>query len=272
MMRLRPRETRGGLGCGTVGILLLIALTVPAFWFGQTVWKAKQVEQAVNDALGEAPAFVPAPDGVVQAKRIEAFLRVRERVFESCSEFQTHLAEVIRLEELENDPDISKKEVLRQGFGGLKQVFRSGPVFLRFMEARNRALLEEKMGLGEYMYIYVLAYREQLQREEFSRFAQFEEAYVGGRARRELAQILRNQQGALETGEMSPHQAKLAAGLERQLAEMAKDEKPLPWEKELPQGIAEAFEPYATSLEALYCSGLAKVELSQKNKGLDFQN
>jgi hypothetical protein len=258
-----------GLGW-TILVLTVIILSVAGFLIGHVIWKTKQVEQTLNDTMGEAPTFVPSSDGLIPPERMEAFLRVRERVFEHCSEFQGHFDELVRLDELEQDPEVSKSEALKEGFGGLKRLLRAGPGFLRFMEARNGALLEEEMGLGEYMYIYVLAYRDQLQLEAHSRFASFEQAFVGVRARGELAQILRNQLEALEAH--GPERKGWAAELRNEVASMGAMEKPLPWEAGLPPGIAASLEPYAESLDALYCSGLAKMELAQKNKGLDIKN
>ena len=46
----------------------------------------------------------------------------------------------------------------------------------------------------------------------------------------------------------------------------------MPWEDGLPPPIAESLEPYAGRLAELYCEGIAKVELMQKNKGLNVKN
>jgi hypothetical protein len=93
-----------------------------------------------------------------------------------------------------------------------------GPAFLRFMDTRNHALLKEEMGLGEYLYIYVLAYAEQLRQVDETRFAGIKQAYVGARARREMIQILRNQLDALMTGDPQSVDADLAANLRDQIA------------------------------------------------------
>ena len=264
--------SKRGIGCGVVVVLAAIVLAVPVFRVGNAIWKVKRVEQTLNNTLGEARTYVPPLTGALAPERMETFLRVRTRVFANCPEFQGYLDEVIRLEGLEEDPDVSKPESMKEGLGGLKRLLQAGPGFLRFMEVRNQALLDESMGLGEYMYIYVLAYREQLRLETDSRFSNFEDAFVGSRARRDLASMIRNQLEAVEAArDVSGDDAWLMA-LRDQVALLATEEKPLPWETGLPPEIASSIDPYAAPLDALYCSGLAKMELSQKNKGLDIKN
>ena len=149
---------------------------------------------------------------------------------------------------------------------------RLSPAFLRFMETRNHALLKEEMGLGEYLYIYVLAYVEQLRHADDTMFAGVEQAYVGSRARTELIQMLRNQLDLLMSGDVRPADADLAADLRDQIARLSDGRQTLPWENGLPPAITASFEPYAEPLAQLYCEGIAKIELSQKNKGFNIKN
>jgi len=253
--------------------LVVLALGVAAaLLIGRTVGEAKRTEQTLNERCGEAPVFVPAPDGSILPGRVEAFLRVRERVREHCSELQDRFGKLVRLDQLEQDENVPRTVVAREGIGGLKGLLSFGPAFLRFMEARNQALLEEEMGLGEYMYIYVLAYAEQLLQVHDSPFADIELAYVGNRARKELTQILRNQLDALESSEVRSVQTELVADLRDQIAGLSAGRQLLPWEDELPPAVAASLEPYAEPVAQSYCEGIAKIELMQKNKGFNVKN
>jgi len=269
---MSEQTSKRGIGCGVVVILAAIVLAVPVFRVGNAIWKVKRVEQTLNNTLGEARTYAPPLTGEVAPERMETFLRVRTRVFANCPEFQGYLDEVIRLEGLEENPDVSKSESMKQGFGGLKRLLQAGPGFLRFMEVRNQALLDESMGLGEYMYIYVLAYRGQLRLETDSRFANFEDAFVGSRARRDLASMIRNQLEAVEAARGASTDDAWVTMLREQVVLLETEAKPLPWETGLPPEIAASIDPYAATLDAVYCSGLAKMELSQKNKGFEIKN
>jgi len=259
-------------GCGIVILVVLALVALAAILIGLSVGEAKRIEQTLNERCGEAPDFVPAPDGSIPRERVEAFLRVRARVYEHCPAIQERLGILVRLDNLDRPENVPTTVAIRERFGGLKELFSFGPAFLRFMEARNQALLDEEMGLGEYMYIYVLANLEQLHELDDSGFADIEQAHIGNRAREELTQILRNQLDAFESAEARPADEDLAANLRDQIAGLAAGQQALPWEDGLPSMIADSLEPYAESLAQHYCKGIAKIELMQKNKGLNFKN
>jgi len=123
------------------------------------------------------------------------------------------------------------------------------------------------MGIGEYLYIYLTAYGEQLDRESESDFSNMEEAYVSERARKEYAQILANQLLALENGELQSNYPELVATLRAEIEDLNDGSHISPWPKG-PVGTTRAsLTPYLQRLENLYCSGIVKIELLQKNRG-----
>lgn len=269
-----PEYGRKRSGWGReIAILAVVALVVTAaILIGRPIWKAKQIEQTLNDRYGEAVTFVPEPDGSIPPERVEAFLGVREQVVEYCPALQEKIGFFIRLDTLEQDENTPKALAAWEGIRVFKKSIGFGPAFLRFMRIRNRALLKEEMGLGEYFYIYVLAYMEQLRHLENTILAEVEDAHVGPRARTELIQILENQLELLVSGDVQPASADLAADLRDQIARLSDGRQTLPWEDGLPPALTASFEPYADQLARLYCDGIAKIELSQKNKGLNLKN
>jgi hypothetical protein len=269
----RSNKKKGcGRGCGIVALVFLGLGALLAAFLGLTVGKTKRVEQSLNERYGEAPDFVPTMDGSIPPERVEAFLRVRERVLEHCPGFQERFGVVVRFDRLEQDESVPGEEVARESVGVLKAMLGYGPAFLRFMDARNHALLDERMGLGEYMYVYVLAYRQQLVQVRDSPYVDVEQAYVGNRARNELTRILQNQLHSLESGPTWSAEADLVAELRDEIADLEAGRVGLPWEDGLPPAIAASLEPYAEPLARTYCLGIAKMELMQKNKGLNIKN
>jgi hypothetical protein len=263
------------MGCWIATLIVVVLVATIAVLIGHFVGKAKKTEQALNDLYGEAVAYVPAMDGSIAPERIEAFIRVRQQVFEHCSEFLAQWYEVFRLEDAEQGENTTKGTAAREGRGGLKQVLKLGFEMLRFVDARNRALLAAEMGLGEYQYIYFMAYIEQLRRVDDTKFAGVDDAYPGSRARSEMAQILENQLDELMSANNQTADTSLASGLRNQIAALSGkngDGHPLPWEDGLPPAIAASLEPYAETLAQYYCEGIAKIELLQKNKGISFRN
>ena len=269
-----PEKSRKRRGPGRAIVLLaiLVSIVVAAVLLYQPIWEAKRTEQTLNDRYGESIAFVPAPDGAVPPERMEAFLRVRDGVLKNCAEFQGRIDDIRRFESLEEDETQPRAIVAWEGISGLKKLVQFGPAFLRFMETRNRALLREEMGLGEYFYIYVLAYAEQLRHAKDTIPAELDEVHVGRRAQKELAGILGNQLDRLMSGPGGPADKEMAASLRDQIDLLNDGRQSIPWEDGLPPAIAASLEPYEEPLARRYCEGIAKIELMQKNKGFNIQN
>ena len=132
---------------------LVIATIV--FFLGVGIWflilpiqQSKQLESSVIERFGWATRYTPPADGIIQPDRLERFLRVREAVQANCRSFQDIVDNVIKLETLESDPNLSGSQKASEGFDSLKSMFSAAPTFLEFMNARNSALLTEEMGLG----------------------------------------------------------------------------------------------------------------------------
>ncbi len=263
---------RRGPGCAIIILVILVAIIVAAIRLYQPIREAKRTEQTLNDRYGESISFVPSPDGSVPPERIEAFLRVRDEIFKHCTEFQGRISDFRRLESLEQDESQPKAIVAWNSISGLKNLLQFGPAFLRFMETRNRALLQEEMGLGEYFYIYVLAYTDQLRHAKDTFPAELDEVHIGPRAQKELAEILGNQLDRIMSGPDGPANEEMADSLRDQIALLSDGRQYLPWESGLPPAIAASLEPYAEPLARRYCEGIAKIELMQKNKGFNLEN
>jgi hypothetical protein len=150
-------------------------------------------------------------------------------------------------------------------------VFSVAPKFLEFMEARNRSLLAEEMGLGEYIYIYLAAYGEQLANESASSYAGMDEAYISPRARDEFVQILGNQLAALEAAGQETFPEGLVADLQGEIEALEDSSQSSPWPSGPTGRTRESLAPYHDRLVELYCSGIVKIELQQKNRGFNFE-
>ena len=106
------------------------------------------------ESYGEARDFQPDPEGIIASNRIETFLAVRD----SIALISEHLDSTIN--DLTNNIDRIEKE--QKSFWNVMRLIGKGvgtiPQLAEFYNARNNALLNTEMGLGEYYYIYVLAY------------------------------------------------------------------------------------------------------------------
>lgn len=254
-----------------------LTIATIVFFLGAGIWffvlpiqQSKKLEQALIDEYDSATRYIPPANGIIPPDRLERFIRVREAVQANCAIFQNILNNVIRLETLESDTNLSASEKTSEGLDSLKSMFSAAPSFLEFMDARNTALLAEKMGLGEYIYIYLAAYGEQLAQETHGRYADQEEAFLSSRARKEYIQILENQLSALQAAGLKAPSLALATDLQAEIAALGNGSHSSPWPDGPPGNIDESLMPYRDRLSALYCEGIVRVEILQKNKRFNF--
>ena len=252
---------------------IVFFLGAGTWFFIMPIQQSKQLEHKVSDRFGWATQYIPPANGIIKPDRLERFIRVREAVQANCRIFQNILDSVIRLETLESEPDLPAGQMASEGFDSLKNMFSAAPTFLEFMDARNSALLTEEMGLGEYIYIYLAAYGELLALEPQGRYVDQEEAYLSPRARNEFVQILGNQLAALQSADQDQDASSLAlaAELQAEMAALTDGSHSSPWPNGPPATTAESLAPYRDRVSALYCEGIVRVEILQKNKGLNFE-
>ena len=255
---------------------LLIAATVIFFLVAGIafvivpVQKSKRLEQSLNDRFGWPTDYRPAREGNIPPGRVESFIRVREAVQANCRIFQGILDDVISLEAIEADEEMSAGEKTSESLDSFKSMFSAAPAFLEFMDARNSALLENDMGLGEYFYLYLASYGPQLALEKDSPYTDMEEAFISARTRHEFAIILENQLADITAAGQDSTPQELVDDLRSQIDRMKNTPGAAPWPEGPVGKLQESLTPYLERIETLYCSGIVKTELLQKNRGLNF--
>ena len=232
---------------------------------------SKQREQTLIDRFGLSSDYVPSASGFIPPERMERFIIVRQSVQASCADFQTVLKEIRAFEALEMSEELPAGEKMEQGISGLMNMLSTAPKFLEFMNQRNSTLLSQEMGLGEYLYIYLAVYSEQLAGEADSAYAGTEEAYVSPRVRAEFSKMLAHQLAAMEAAGSADVRGGLEQAINSEISKLMQDTNDPPWAQGLPEHLQESIVPFQKRLEKLYCSGIVKIELMQKNKGLDFR-
>lgn len=247
-------------------------LAAGAWFFIIPIQQSKRLEQDLIDRFDWATNYIPPANGWVEPGRLERFIRVRKAVQPNCQMFQNILENVIKLESLESDQEMSVGKKTSEGFESLKSMFSAAPAFLDFMDARNTALLAEEMGLGEYIYLYLAAYGPELAKEPVGRFADQEEAYLSPREQREFVRILENQLAAVVTSEPEAGSRPLAIKLRAEIAALTDGTRVSPWPDGPPGKTAESIDPYREQLASLYCEGIVRVEILQKKQGFNFSD
>ncbi len=153
---------QAALGCGCLVVLAVAVPVVLGVMIMLPLNRAIENRTELEDRFGTQDAFVPPASGAPSRDRIEAFLRVRQALTTTCDDFWNAERAVAKMEAFDDQEEVSKIAVMKQAMSTSKTMMGMGPLIGHFYEIRNQALVDEEMGLGEYTYIYVLAYGEEI--------------------------------------------------------------------------------------------------------------
>lgn len=262
-----------GIGCAVI-ILILIVLGVGGYMFFKNLIgefsAQEELMETLTERYGQIREFCPEPDGSIDPGRIEAFLAVRE----ACVPYQEKLE--VSLQELQARAGQSEVEIKRPKniFEMVKLGFGLIPQIAEFMKSRNQALLDAEVGMGEYLYIYTIAYYSWLGKlpEDGPDFEvmgpEDSEARFGERDREEILEerrdsmlrrlhrtllpMLQNQMEELMASGLSETMPEWKNILEAEIQAMEEDRFRLPWEDGLPDGIESSLTPFRDRLERSY--------------------
>jgi hypothetical protein len=245
------------VGCG---VLLVIAIALP-FVLGVMMMgpfkRAVDDRHAIEEIYGPQEAYVPPASGVPSADRIEVFLGIRRAFAEPCADLTQAEKQMQKMDTFDDQDEIDRMEVMKEVFSLTKSMMGVGPVLGHLYEIRNQNLLDAGMGLGEFTYIFAVAYNDRLLDEPEGEQL-FGPTATNRRVRKALLSMLESQLAVLrsEGGEEVEIEA-----LETEIAAMQEDDRRIPWQEGIPPAITEALAPYRTELDELYCPAMAPLEL-----------
>ena len=263
-------------GCG-VGCLLIVMLVVGVGWMGyrwvQSATEAFEAAEMTNRQLeeqyGETDQYDPPVEAGVVPERMEVFLLIRDGV---AAEREA-IAELVASMAPEDGAG---------GVGDGLQFARAGvglaPRLLDFVTARNQALLDHGMGLGEYTWLYWLSYYAWLGHSpldsELHEIMQDRSESDGGvqmhfdggpdaddvawQVRHDIGEMLQSLEADLAA---DPERAALHASVVNELNALGIDPERIPWEDGLPEEFAEGLEVFSERLEATYSRATNPFEL-----------
>lgn len=264
-----------GLGCGGAIVISIAAPLLFGLVAMRPMNRAVDAQKELTAAMGDRDSYSP-PAGVPAPERLEAFLAVRRAVLPQCERFTKIAADFARMDELGAASDKPGKGELFRAVTRL-----SGSVLGivgdigQLTEARNQALLDQKMGLGEYTWLYTLIYHSWLEHPvpgvSHRRHGEDVEA---GKEGQEKHVHVRRQRAAL-IGMMRRHAGALTAAGQAEQAQRWRDEADRMEQKDadapfadggLPPEWAAAFAARGDELRATWCEPMAEYELGEVTK------
>jgi len=265
-----------GLGCAGI-VAVFVLLGILAGFLARDARRGFDTAVATRKNLEEkfgAPGdFTPAADGSIPAGRLEIFLSVREAT-------QEYRAGIVRFFSTIPMNGGTGREIDTRPFGErMGTIFRSvrsavgmGADIGHLLEARNQALLEKEMGIGEYTYIYVLSYYSWLghspddgpgRNANSSNFMERSQPQTHN----DLIRMLSNQLDSLAHAADSEEWNQWRADLADEIEKMKINEGRVPWEDSVPNKTGESLEPFRDRLEQTYSSITNPFELARSGQG-----
>ena len=148
-----------GVGCGAIIALGVVLLVAGGLSLTEGLKDSVQAGESLEERFGAEGSFTPRPDGSIPADRIDVFLEVRDALAPSRESLTRSFAGLpASEEELKRFDQLPLMERLKTTMVFGKAAFGLTSSAGEFFSVRNRVLLEKGMGMGEYDYIYVLAY------------------------------------------------------------------------------------------------------------------
>jgi hypothetical protein len=255
-----------GVGCGAA-VLLGILLTVGgSIYMMRPFNKAIDAQKALVAEFGPRDSYIPPPQGITP-DRLEKFIAVRRNLVPLCAEFREIGDSFKAMDELDKGgEEPSKGEAFKAVGNVMGNVFGLIGNLGRFTEQRNLALLEQEMSLGEYIWIYVMAYNSWLGQEPNQDFDDNEGSGYSANERKLIRTLMLNHIEALASAGMNDQ----ADTWKNEEGTMARSEVGVPFNgRDLPAPYVGQFLAYEKELEALYCEATSSFELNRmKKKGL----
>jgi hypothetical protein len=261
-----------GIGCAAM-IVIVVALITGAVVFVRgkfaPLQTASESLKKVAEAYGAAEAFGPPTDGAISPDRMKIFLSVREALKGEQARIDAALANF----------DLDRLNQRQHTFGSVLRILNDmsnliAP-FGEYVDHRNRVLLDKRMGLGEYAYIYSIAYhswlhhpleegpliltqgRSQDRDRVFRDNPGLSPEGVHRQYRRLMLRWLENQLDSIQGVEQTKWRTILKAEIDRI------DSNPgrIAWEDTLPLPIQKSLEPFRNRLTDTYHRSTNFIEL-----------
>jgi len=277
-----------GIGCGVV-IIIAILIGVGGYFFIKNIISGFEETEAIMDTLteryGKIGDFCPDPDGAFRRERPEVFLAVRD----STIQVRERLERAMSILSDTGRRDQSGEEPSPHALTKIKTGIELVPLIAEFIKTRTQALLDEEMGMGEYYYLYVIAYYSWLGKspadgppfelmgendEEDSivwrgrRRERLEERLdlALRRLNRQILPMLHNQYEKLTEGGIVGVKEEWRRRLAAEIEAMESDSLRLPWQDGLPEVIEASLKPYRVRLEESYSELVNPIEIIYRQK------
>lgn len=274
------------IGCGAILLIFIILVGMGYYLVKESIVafeEATESMKSLEEQYGKAGNYCPEPDGNIKTERIEAFLKVRENLIPHLEEMKQSLVHLI--DEINR---AEQEDSFWNVVGIIKDVSKALPKLAKYFTTRNRNLMEVGMGLGEYYYIYVVAYyawlgkspgdgpdfrfiegkgknralyfamEEMLKDKDGQQEQDEDDSWEGegigtfSRLRGFILPMMECQLKKLRESAPGEKPGSWQEALEKEIEAMVKDRSRVPWQEGLPEVLQASLRPFRERLETAY--------------------
>jgi len=292
------------IGCGVIFLFVILLVSVGYFLIKESMDafdEIKKSEKQLIEKYDKVESFCPEADGTIKEKRMEVFLNVRENLIPLRIELEKSLTQLLT--------EVSEAENEGSSFWGILKLIKDGskvlPRAAKYFSTRNQKLLELGMGLGEYYYIYFMAYYTVLgippddgpdfsflgagnknsslyyaiQEMMKSKEEKKEEAEEGMYMEADALSTIHYMRGIIidmmqcqlkQTIEGSPESEDNPESFQNlltvEIEKMKKKHHRMPWQDGIPKVLEQSIQPYHERLKASYIQLMNPIEFGLKKK------
>jgi hypothetical protein len=242
----------GAFGCVGVIFAFLVTFLITTLLTGIGYRRATEARAVLDQRFDTQDEFTPT--ATIDPDRMERFLEVRRSLQPLCAMVSKHQRLFARFAGLDPQQDRGLTDTLKDVRQTLSVPFLIGRDFGDYVARRNKSLLSNEMGLGEYTWIYVISYHGWLGHTPVKTIATSDrpdvfEQRVNGQVREMIA---RHVAGGAPTD------------LEAWIVEaeaLAADPTRTAFEDGLPPALEASLHPYRTKMMDLYCPAASGLEV-----------
>jgi hypothetical protein len=257
----RNKVERAGIGCLVLVVGVTILLSIGWMVMMSLTNQAVETRQALDDTYPSQETFTPDFAGTIPADRIERFLAVRRVLMPHCDRFSEYRDAFGGMDELENaEEEPAPGDALDRIRGVGSVLWEMGRTVGEYAITRNRTLMENGMGLGEYTWIYVITYYSWLGNRpvDLVKTSEARAKVFHGRVLEEVKAMIARHVADVEASDTP--MGRLAPWL-AELDSLNRSEDRTPFQDGLPLELRESLEPFRAELAQVFCSATGELEI-----------
>jgi hypothetical protein len=244
-----------GIGCGLLVLFVIVVLAGLTGWVHLGYRKAFVARDRLEQDHDTQAEFTPPATGDISRSRLQRFLAVRGKLSPLCEKVSAHQRLFARMQgygESERPPiGAASRDVLRAA----TSMLRVGRDYGDYVTTRNEALVAEEMGLGEYTWIYVVAYYSWLGHQPVQAVeGRSRPSVFGDRVFPQVREMIRRH---VATAGDNP----AAAAWRSELETLDRVRQRIPFEDGPPPKIEASLSPFRDELEQLACPEASELEV-----------